>query len=271
MLKSFHIQLLQDEFAKRSQKNQQYSLRSFARDLEVSASWLSEVLSLKKGISTSKAEQVCWALKLSRSETKKFILSVQSVHARIESHRASAQMDLQTALSKNGKSKKLSKEEFNALSHWCYYAILELVELDECQHDEKWLATKLHLPVQEIAKAIDILKKLKLLEVQNGKISAVLQESETSFDIPSEDIKKYHRQLLKKAETALFEQSILQREFLNMTLSFDAEKIAAAKKEIRQFQRAFADKFYPQSGSKNSVYQFSLQFFRLDHQGEQSE
>ena len=52
------------EFSKRKLRNETYSLRAFARDLGVSASRLSEILSGKLGISEKTAETIASKLRL---------------------------------------------------------------------------------------------------------------------------------------------------------------------------------------------------------------
>ncbi|MGZ3775939.1 MAG: DUF4423 domain-containing protein, partial [Bdellovibrio sp.] len=66
---------------------------------------------------------------------------------------------------------------------------------------------------------------------------------------------------------AIQEQAVQQREFLNMTLAFNAEKTKEAKQALRKFQQEFAEKFYDENKNKDSVYQLSIQFFRLDKKG----
>ena len=45
------VQILNEKFKERVQANSAYSLRSFARDLKVSPSTLSEIFNQKKGLS----------------------------------------------------------------------------------------------------------------------------------------------------------------------------------------------------------------------------
>ncbi|MNL02224.1 hypothetical protein D3C87_1227250 [compost metagenome] len=270
MSTDFHIEILQKEFDRRIAKNPQYSLRGFARDLSVSASWLSEVFKNKKGISEGTAEKLCLALKLSRQDSKLFVLSVRARYSRSNADRDQASNDLRTNLERNDLSKKFSKNEQESMVHWVYDAILEMIELDHCEHTPEWLAREINLPSKIIVEALAKMQDLNLLTFKGNKFQSVYKESETSYDISSDSLREYHRQILKKAESALNQQPIHQREFINMTLSFDKSEMEEAKKAIRQFQRSFADRFYPQNGPKNSVYQFSLQLFRVD-QGSKNE
>ncbi|MFS4457931.1 TIGR02147 family protein [Bdellovibrio sp. HCB2-146] len=268
MAENFYFNFLNQEFDRRVQKNSHYSLRSFARDLGVSASWLSEVLARKKGISLKKAQALATTLQLSHQERQYFILSVQAHHSRSPASRQQARELLNTLAPSDWNVKKMTSEDFHPISEWYFNAILEVLELNDCQHTTDWIAKRLSLPLPQVEGALEKLVSLNVIKMQNGRYTPVINESETTYNVPSDSIKLHHRQMLQKAGEALQQQSVLHREFLNMTLSFDADRLNEAQQEIRHFQRQFADKFYSKEKAKNSVYQFSLQFFRLDFQKE---
>lgn len=263
-----HLQYLNNEFEQRVRKNRSYSLRSFARDLSITSSWLSEVLNGKKGISSEKAKAICYSLGLSSVESKLFQLSVKAAHSRSEKDRKQAVIELKNFRAGKSSLKKLSNDEFRPMSDWYYLAILELTELPECEHSLEWFAKKLNLPLKLVSSAITRLLDQGHLVFENKVFRAVNTESSTTFDIPSDMIKKYHRQIMDQASQALQEQPVQQRDFLNMTLAFDIERAEEAQKVLRKFQQEFAEKFYPEnSENKNSVYQLSMHFFRLDKKG----
>jgi len=263
----FHIEYLQSELVRRMQHNAQYSLRSFARDLNVAPSWLSEVLNNKKGISAGKAEEILSKIGHSAREKELFILSVTSSHARKKSDRSEALAQLKKSGLISHKTKQLDESEFQPISQWYYNAILELVELEDCEHTEKWLAKKLRLPQKLISKAVNDLIRIGWLKLENSKFRPIFEDSETTFDIPSSAIKTYHEQILKKAEQAIFEQPVEVREFLSFTSAFNTKDVSEAKQAIRDFQKDFAKRFYDKKQKKNSVYQLSIQFFRVDSNG----
>jgi uncharacterized protein (TIGR02147 family) len=266
--KSPHLQYLSNELEQRVRRNGSYSMRSFARDLSITSSWLSEVLSGKKGMSAEKAKTLCYSLGLSSVESKLFQLSVKAAHSRSEKDRNQAAIELKNFRAGKSSLKKMTKDEFQPMSDWYYLAILELTELSECEHQPEWFAKKLNLPLKLVSAAITRLLDQGHLVYEKKIFRAVNTESSTTFDIPSDTIKKYHRQIMDQASQALQEQPVQQRDFLNMTLAFEIERAEEAQKVLRKFQQEFAEKFYPEnSENKNSVYQLSLHFFRLDKKG----
>ena len=80
-------QILGEELERRCKRNPSYSLRSFARDLNLSVGSISKVLSGKQGLSASKAKQISKLLDLGDSETELFCTLVESSHARAKVNR----------------------------------------------------------------------------------------------------------------------------------------------------------------------------------------
>jgi plasmid maintenance system antidote protein VapI len=70
------------ELERRQKKNPSYSLRAFARDLEMPSSRLSEILNRKMGLSEARAINLAERLNLSQPEKEYFIDLALSEHAR---------------------------------------------------------------------------------------------------------------------------------------------------------------------------------------------
>ena len=68
---NFQNMLLQ-EFEVRRTKNPGYSLRSYARDVEIPSSKLSRILRKGEGISPSKAKEICERMRWSEQEKSLF-------------------------------------------------------------------------------------------------------------------------------------------------------------------------------------------------------
>jgi len=263
--KPFHFTYIAEEYARRCQANPHYSLRAFARDLDVTPSWLSDFLSEKKGLSPLAAERFVTLLGFSNSEAKLFILSVKAHHSRSAKAREDAQKELATL--KKSSSFKMMSKDFSLTGTWYHQAVLELTEVEGFSHQETEIAERLKLPLATIKRALVQLQEAGLLEIKNGKMKSCYPETESTIDLPSVAIRKYHEQIIQKGLTALNEQSVHQREYASTTFAFDASRTAEAKKALRKFQKEFADEFYTKSKNKNSVYQLSLQFFRIDQKG----
>jgi uncharacterized protein (TIGR02147 family) len=259
-----YVDILIQKLEERSRKNRSYSLRAFARDLEISAPRLSQILSKKKGLSEKSAEKLISKLGLSSREAECFILSAKSKHSRSKKEKVEASLSLSDLLSQVSSAKKLKLEDIEHAYNWYHLAILELVELKDCEHSVDWFAKKLKLKKIIVKNALERLINIGWLIFENNIYRASFQESYTPNDIPSVAIKKYHEEILKKAEESLYLDDLHDREFCNMTLAFSKDQMTEAKEAIRLFQKQFAEKFYPKDEDKDSVYQLSVQLFRLD-------
>lgn len=71
-----YVEYLQRELTRRIENNQQYSLRAFAKFLDIDPSLLSKILSRKQVLSLKKAEQVTEKLFSQKKEMKCFLFSV---------------------------------------------------------------------------------------------------------------------------------------------------------------------------------------------------
>lgn len=256
--------MLRSELELRRARNPAYSLRSFGRDLGLAPSALSDLLQGKKGISSRRASELAGKIGLNEEERELFLLSARASHSRRKAEREKAFTELKQRTSLH----RISEAELETASNWYHQALLELTELDDCEHSAEWFARRLRLPLAATESAIERLLALGWLKREKGKYRATSAASLSTVDVPSQAVKQLHEQILGKASGALFTQGVKEREFIATSFAFDSSQMEAAKRDIRKFQRAFAEKYYSGSCRKNSVYQISMQFFRLD-QGEE--
>src|SRR5687767_1203761 len=87
--------VLRRELDTRCRMIPKYSLRAFAKDLEISPSRLSEILSGKQGLSRDRARELAGLLGFSSRETELFCELVESEHARAQVSRDLARVRLQ--------------------------------------------------------------------------------------------------------------------------------------------------------------------------------
>lgn len=77
---SHYRQILHEHFQARCERNRYYSLRAFARDIEIFPSDLSKVLRGVDRLSPKACQRIARALKLDDEQTKAFIDSVFEDH-----------------------------------------------------------------------------------------------------------------------------------------------------------------------------------------------
>lgn len=78
----YHVLILKNILKDRQEKNIKYSLRAFAKELEISPASLSQILSQKKGLSEKFSTKIAQKLNLSLEEKELFIISSSAAHSR---------------------------------------------------------------------------------------------------------------------------------------------------------------------------------------------
>ncbi len=257
-----YTEFLEREYQTHLRRNPSYSLRAFARDLGMQPSKLSEVLRGIRGLSAKTAEKVAKNLKLSTQESAIFLNLVLLHQKRNRSAQKQAEEKLKTLAAMDGYG-ELSLERFKIISDWYHFAILELTELDGFESDPRWIAGRLGIPSQLAIEAIERLLDFGLLVNQNGKLKQTHINLATPSDIPSRELREHHSQILMKADAALHEIDITERDFSAITLAFNSEQMDEVRKELKELRRRLGQKIQ-EHPRKNRVYCLAMQFFPFD-------
>lgn len=254
---------LNNEFLSRKLINSSYSLRAFARDIDISPSSLSLILKGSQGLSVEKAKCIAKNIGMNKEQEGLFCDLVESKHSRNKQKRKDAH---QRILNQNKNARGvISLDTFSVISDWFHYAILELMSLKNFKSDSNWIARKLSISVSEVKKAIVRLENQKMVVVEKGVFRATDSDTLSPSDFTSSALKKFHKQILNKAIMAIDEQELNQRDFSSITLAFDSADMKEAKKDILNFRRSFMKK-YGSSTEKNTVYNLGISFFRLTNE-----
>lgn len=251
--------ILKEELARRSLRNPAYSLRSFARDLNIAPSTLSEVIKGRHGFSPENANRIVMKLNLNDGERDIFRTLVSAEHGRKYSEREQAKSKLKAQ--KSGQA-QLDPDRFDVISDWHHYAILEALALADVAHTPEWFAARLDIGLPAVESALERLERLDLIEMKNRKYVAKNTFTASPSGTPSAAVRKFHKQILEKAIDALETQPIEERTITNMIMAVDPAQMEEAREEIKEFRRKFEAKFCKPSEAEE-VYNFSVQFFRL--------
>lgn len=234
---------LMTELRTRQARNPRYSLRSFARDLGVSVTALSDVLSGKRHFARKNAQQIIEKLGWSPLQAQSFIETV--------SGKPSASTDRTHLL--------LSDDLFHMISDWYYLVILNLAKIPSAKSSPKWVSQRLGITAQEAKEAIERLKRLGYLETQNGRLKRLIPTLDTSTEIPSAAIRKYHRQNFIVAERAQESVPFERRQISSFTVATDPERVKKAKMMLNGFMRKLEEVL--ESDNPTEVYTLSTQLF----------
>jgi len=248
---SSYREILVSELLARKRVNTGFSLRAFARDLEMSPSHLSAVIRGKKGISHKQAGKIISRLTLSPNDKFSFLASAfpDIIHSRT---------------TRESEKRLLEEDEFQLISEWYHFAILSLGTAPRNQAHPEWIARKLGIREIEALDGLNRLKRLGLIAVyKDGSFKKNENVPTTSDDIPSEAIRKAHKQVLNLAQLRLDDVPVEEREFGTIIMNINPAKLEKAKKMIRRFQNELWDELGT-GKKKDLVYILSLQLFPVN-------
>jgi uncharacterized protein (TIGR02147 family) len=269
-------QILQRVLQGRIARNSAYSLRAFARDLGLSHTYLSLVLSGRKSVSVERASAMAEMLAFTRTETQRFVRSaVLSSSARrgaygylknvLKAEEAAASSKPHTKSKDEIEFHDLEQERFRAMGNWWHFAILDLLTCDDARRDLGWIARRLGISQTTARDAVERLLRLNLLEDKNGRWVKTKQHILAKVNRPDTLVRIFHKDMLSKALQTLSDEDGVdeysRRDLLSMTVAVNPAKISEAKELVGEFQRKIVACLT--SGPCDEVYQMNVQLMPL--------
>lgn len=256
-----YVGILNNILEERIRSNPSYSMRSFARDLNIAPSTLSEILKKKKGISTKKAAEIVKSLKLPEWQASHFINLVALKHARSRDEKNQAKLNLQDAKDKIVVG-KLKAETMKALTSTLDLAILECVGLKKFDNTDEWIAKKLKVSVKEVRESVERLLKVKLLEIDDkGEWSDLSPFFSSSDGISSESIRAFNIDILKTMEKKIVNEPIEDRIMKSVVFSVEDKHMQEAKAIMDDAISRIVNLSSKSDEKKDHVVCFSSQLF----------
>lgn len=254
-------ELLKKEFVDRQARNARYSLRAFARDVDLSVSRLSEIFSGSSNLSVASAKKVSTLLGYSKFESSYFCDLVEIASSRNLVSRKAAELRLRNR--SNVQNLRLSKELFSLISEWHHFAILELSTFEDYEDKPAWIADMLQISEVQAKVSLQKMERLGLMERnKDGKLIAKNEFTFTPDGIPSRALRYAHEQLIQLGLKSLHRDSIEIRDFSNMMISVSEDQMEDARDAIRNFRRKFREKL-PKSTQKKRLYSLAIQLFPI--------
>lgn len=250
-------EFLTQELSARKQRNESYSLRAFARDLDMSPSRLSEILSGVHGVSEKTADKIAVALKMkpaARKFWKDLVVSQSARSVKIRELAAKRVSEMRKAESFKG----LKEEQFRVISDWYHAAILELTQVKGFKSDVAWIAERLGINRVHAEQALERLKQLGLLrQTLEGGWESNMEAYSAFSDMPSSAIRKFHRQILTLHMESLLEDPMHDREHFSMIMAVPRAKLPEFRQEMQAFMTQFWQRI--EDDEKDDLYSLSVQ------------
>jgi uncharacterized protein (TIGR02147 family) len=242
--------LLKNELIQRINKNKKYSLRAFAKNIEIDPSLLSKILREQRPISIKLIEKIGPKLNLNPQEIDWF-----------------RQLELVAQKSKNSiQFNPIEQDHFEIISDWFHFAILELMNVHDFRNDFNWISKRLGIPVYEFKSAVDRLHRVGLLKVNSNGDWEDCSNNHRTFNLGPEYTSGAHRyaqkQILELSLMALEQIPIQERDHSSIMMATNLKKLNTAKMMIDKFRHDLC-KFLETTDKKERIYQLSVSLFPI--------
>ena len=143
--------LLKNEFEKRRKRNNQFSIRAYARWLGLSPAQVSQMINGKRNITIKCFQKISEKLNLTPFEQKKYLQEYNTYYK-----------NPNTQINRN----LLNEDQFKLISDWYHLSILSLTKIKNIKNDSRWIAQQLGITSLQVNEAISRLKRLGCLQVK---------------------------------------------------------------------------------------------------------
>lgn len=243
-------ELLREQLKERTDANPSYSLRAFARQLGVSASGLSMMMSAKTPVTLSFIEKIGEKLNLLEEDIHKHQLDLLNEKSKINFKLRDYEV--------------IDFDCFEIIKDWYHYGILNLMRTKDFQAKPSWIAKRLGITLGEVQGAIERLQKAGILEIKNGKWKDVSNKftSHTNNKQYNKAAKKNQQQLFEKALKAIEDVDFEKRNHTGTTIAISSKDLPKAKEFITKFRKQFMQEF-DRSTNGDEVYHIGIALFPL--------
>ncbi|WP_413288425.1 TIGR02147 family protein [Bdellovibrio sp. HCB337] len=258
---------LQSLLQERKKRNVSYSMRAFARSLNIPVSTLCDVLNKNKNLTLDGAKKVTMNLGFQRDENRYFNLLIEKELLEKSPQRLQKEEEI-LSLSQLALRQKVKGEEKDVLNHALKFAIIELGGIPEFKLTPITAATALRLSEDEADLLLQSLTSsgaLKFCETDQcyrKSGSGVLVSSE----VMNINLRRFHMEMMELAKKSLAEQTPQERFVGSETFSFDSHQLTEANDIIEECFAKLVT-LANRGERKDSVYHVGIQMFRLTRAG----
>lgn len=249
----YYLHVLKTTLSQRQKSNPHYSLRAFARDIDVHPSTLSQIFKGTRPLPLKDSQKVISKLSLGPKEKTLFLESLFKTKTKLDSISLNQDSDDRFML---------DESYFKVIAEWEHYAILTLFDVEgfSCEHHE--IAKRLNLTPTRVEVVLNNLITSGLLTQDENKNFIKSQPRvRTTEDTTSHALQQSHIEALEMGIQKIKDIEVDFRDFSSITLAMDLEKLTEAKTIIREFRQKMAALL--RDGNKTDVYQLAIQFYPL--------
>lgn len=250
---AYYITKLKEDLSLRQKMNPMYSLRAYAKFLDMHSSTLSQVLKGKRSLPFKNAPVVASKLRLKPKERTLFLESLYQGKTSLDNIKVNVEDDDRFMLDES-----YSK----VIAEWEHYAFLTILDLDNFHPTLVNIAERLGITQNRAEVVFNNLMTCELVSMnEEGALKKTHSRVRTTEDVTSAAIKEGHIEALEMGKYKLEEIEVELRDFSAMTIALDLEKLPEAKTIIREFRKKMGTLL--RNGNRTEVYQLAIQLYPL--------
>lgn len=251
--KSYYISKLQAGLVLRQENNPRYSLRAYARDLNIDSSTLGQIMKGTRPVPAKNAKTMATKLGLDEKETTLFIESINRSALSLDAIKV-APLDQRFML---------DESYYKVIAEWEHYAVLDLFELKDFIPTKDYFREKLGMTEGRTDMVVNNLLTCGLLVVEkDGTYKKAHPDIRTTEDAKGEALNQAHLEEMDLAKEKLKTIDKADRDFSSSTFAIDPEQMDEAKTIIREFRQKM-NALLQKGENKEDVYMLAIQFFPL--------
>ncbi len=252
---------LENRIERKIKNNPAFSLRAFARVVNLSPSYLSRVISGERKLTIKTATTLSNSLGLDPKERKELFELILKDQNTKPINRVKP--------IPNDESMQLTLEAFKVISDWYHYGIMQLFYLDGFKSDPIWIAKTLQIKPLEAKLALIRLEKLGLIKKdKNGKLFRTEQSLATPNEVASASLRNFQRQILEKAIISLDQDPLEKRDITSITVATNEANLKKVKEEIKKFRKRIAKILF--KGKKTRIYNLGVHLIPISKSNQET-
>ncbi len=257
--------IIKKYFARKQKVNPKYSLRSFARDLDVNPAFVSRLLNGKQEIPRQRLDQITKILEMDSLTSKELKKSMAAILLK--------EMGLDP--SEIGKSKAssilqfddraMTAKEMSVLSPWYNITIMELVTCANFKMDAGWIAKRLNLTNDQVERSLSYLIENGYLKKDQDGLIKTNKQLRLPTKLSAGIIRQFHKSMMEFAVKEMFQKigdkDFAERLITSTSIAVNKENIPKAKERMLEMQIEIADIL--RDGECTEVFDLTLALFPL--------
>ena len=259
---------LKDYYEELKKSSKFFSYRYFSQKAGInSPNFLKQVIESKRNLTNITIDKFISALKLNDKEGRFFrhlVLFNQAKSVQDKQEHYTVMLSMMHTV----KERKLTVMQHEYYLNWFLPVLRELVCLYNFNGDYKKIAAAVTPPisVREARLGIKLLKKLDMVEeAADGTFKQTATAVISDSSVARMAVRSFNREMLRKAEMALDDTPVEQRQIYGVTIGISKECYGALAAEMAAFRDRVVAIANRDTGS-NRVYQLHLQLFPLSKQ-----